>query len=170
MRTLAAAPPTASPARRPAGPCRSQAAAALLAGGLATAALAGTGDLPASEAVFADQVLAEANAQRQRMQLPALRTAQDLAALAADHSALMARRSQLGHDGFEARFARARRLTCVENLAAGYRSAAQLVAGWQASPSHHQNLLDARVQEVGVASVAGHVTWLACSAGTLPAR
>ena len=39
-----------------------------------------------------------------------------------------------------------------------------MLAGWRRSADHHRNLLDARVQEVGVASVAGHVTWLACSA------
>ena len=149
--------------------------AALVVGGcLCAAALVGTpvaaADAPALDIMLAEQVLAETNAARQRHQLPPLQSAPSLAVLAAEHSATMARRGQLGHDGFDARFSRAQRMTCVENLAAGYRSAEQVVAGWHASPSHRQNLLDARVQEVGVASVAGHVTWLACSAGALPRR
>lgn len=119
---------------------------------------------------FATRVLAEANRYRQGHNLSVLQPAPALAALAAEHSAHMAQLGRLSHAGFQERFRRARRTTCVENLAAGFVDARPLVAAWRVSPSHHENLLDERVQDVGVASVAGHVTWLACSAEAAPGR
>lgn len=118
----------------------------------------------AADAALAEQVLDAVNRYRSDQQLPPLQASAELAALAAGHSAQMARLGRLGHAGFDQRFARARRQTCVENLAAGFTRAAPMIAGWQVSPDHHRNLLDPRVQQAGVASVAGHVTWLACSA------
>lgn len=146
------------PARR-----RSALAASLLAW-LVTAAPAQPAGSSAADATLADQVLAAVNHYRVGAQLQALQPAADLAALAAEHSSQMAQQRQLSHDGFNSRFMRARRQTCVENLAAGFTRAAPMIDGWRLSADHHRNLLDARVQEVGVASIAGHVTWLACSA------
>jgi uncharacterized protein YkwD len=37
-----------------------------------------------------------------------------------------------------------------ENIAAGYASAAEVVAGWQASPGHNANLLNANFRTIGV--------------------
>jgi uncharacterized protein YkwD len=119
-----------------------------------------------ADAALAVQVLDATNRYRASHQLPALQPSTALAALAAEHSGHMAQLRQLSHAGFHDRFERARRQTCVENLAAGFSRAEPMLAGWQQSADHHRNLLDARVQEVGVASVAGHVTWLACSAGS----
>jgi uncharacterized protein YkwD len=119
---------------------------------------------------FANQVLTEVNRYRQDQQRQPLRPAPWLATLAAEHSAAMAQMGAITHAGFQTRFLRARRQTCVENLAAGFTRAGPLVAGWRASPDHHRNLLDTRVQEVGVASVNGHVTWLACSATGVDGR
>ena len=120
----------------------------------------------------ADRALAElvidvVNRYRAAQQLPALQPSAALTALAAEHSDNLARQHRLTHAGFHDRFERARRMTCVENLAAGFNRAESMLTGWRQSPDHHRNLLDARVQEVGVASVAGHVTWLACSAGSV---
>lgn len=137
--------------------------------GLCSGAIALAQPAPASDDLAA-QVLAEVNRYRQAQRLPPLQAAPWLATLAAEHSADMARLGGLSHAGFQDRFQRARRQTCVENLAAGYSQASRLLAGWRGSPGHHQNLLDARVQEVGVASVNGHVTWLACSADGPPGR
>jgi len=136
---------------------------------LALLAVQGARTQPA-RADFATQVLDEANRYRRGQNLPPLLPSEPLAALAAEHSAEMARLGRLSHGGFQERFRRAGRMTCVENLAAGFTDARQLVAGWRASGSHHQNLLDARVHEVGVASVATHVTWLACSSEAAPGR
>jgi len=160
--------------RQPAARCRHLAlAAALCLCNMATAlALAqpAAARAGADDDGFASQVLAEANRYRQAQQLPPLQAAPWLATLAAEHSAQMARLSGLSHAGFQDRFLGARRQTCVENLAAGFHQASRLVAAWRASASHHQNLLDGRVQDVGVASINGHVTWLACSADPAPGR
>jgi uncharacterized protein YkwD len=42
----------------------------------------------------------------------------------------------------------------AENLAAGYSSLDEAMAGWKASAGHRANLLNSRVTEIGVAAVA----------------
>ena len=185
-RTPTAAPP-ASPQRKMAPvstitrpherlpgqrPVRRKRAARWLAGSLVALATAGAPPLsaePAAPPDFAQQVLEAVNQHRAQHQLPPWETDATLIEIAAEHSSAMAQRGALSHDGFRSRFERARRGVCVENLAARYRQADRLVAGWQASPGHGENLLDARVQQVGVASVGGYVTLLACSAARVPA-
>lgn len=141
-------------------------AAGLLAGCVAwlagTVSAQATGS-SAADTALAAQVLDAVNRYREGQQLPVLQPSAMLAALAAEHSGHMAQLRRLSHAGFHERFERARRGTCVENLAAGFTRAEPMLAGWRQSLDHHRNLLDARVQDVGVASVAGHVTWLACS-------
>ncbi len=85
-----------------------------------------------------------------------------LAAIARDHSRLMAQRARLGHDGFDGRFRQTRSTLCVETLAAGFSDAAALVGAWHQSSTHHANLLEPRARRAGVASVDGYVTLLAC--------
>lgn len=118
---------------------------------------------PVAPADFARQLLAQINRYRAQQQLAPLQLEASLAAIAADHSQAMARSGTLSHAGFGSRFDRTQRTACVENLAAGYRDADRLVEGWQASPKHHENLLDAQVQQVGIARVGDYVTWLACT-------
>lgn len=145
---------------------RDRLAACLLAGSMAWQAgtvAAQTTDSNAADIALAEQVLDAVNRYREAQQLPVLQPSAVLAALAAEHSSQMAQVGRLSHAGFHERFDRARRRTCVENLAAGFSRAEPMLDGWRQSPDHHRNLLDARVQDVGVASVAGHVTWLACS-------
>lgn len=159
------------PFQRPSG--RRRRAARWLACALAWAVNAGAQPLPVDTAAdrdFAQQVLAAVNHHRQQQQLAPWQADATLGEIAAGHSHAMAREGALSHAGFQTRFARAQRRVCVENLAARYRQADRLVAGWQASPGHGENLLDARVQQVGVASVGGYVTLLACSAARVPAR
>jgi uncharacterized protein YkwD len=42
----------------------------------------------------------------------------------------------------------------AENLAAGYSSLDETMAGWKASAGHRRNLLNPRVTEIGIAAVA----------------
>ena len=119
-----------------------------------------TGD--ASEAVFSGQVLAAVNQYRAQQALAAWPSDDGLLTIALDHSRLMARRTRLGHDGFDRRVQQARSRQCVETLAAGFRDAEALVAAWRQSPSHHDKLLEPQARRAGVASVAGYVTLLAC--------
>lgn len=113
-------------------------------------------------ALLVPQVLAQVNQYRVQLGLAPWLADAALTDIALDHSRLMAQRGQLGHDGFELRFARARRMACVENLAAGFAQASAVLAGWQASPPHHANLLQPSVRLAGIAEVGGYITLLVC--------
>lgn len=91
-----------------------------------------------------------------------LQLAPELQVIAMAHSADMAARGRLSHDGFQTRFERASSLLCVENVAAGSSSPATLVALWSRSPPHRRNLHEARVRRAGIADVKGYVTLFAC--------
>jgi len=108
-------------------------------------------------------VLAAVNDYRLRNQLPRLEPDDTLQALALEHSRDMSRSARLSHSGFQARFQRAHRRLCVENLAGGFRQADAVLDGWRASPTHLVNLLEPRVVRVGLAQVDGWVTLFACS-------
>ena len=111
---------------------------------------------------LAERVLQVVNRQRLGLGLQAWQPDPDLALIAQAHSLLMAQRGQIGHDGFDGRFAQARRPACVENLAAGFAQAEPLVAAWLASASHRDNLLAPGPRHVGLANVAGYISLLAC--------
>jgi uncharacterized protein YkwD len=42
--------------------------------------------------------------------------------------------------------------TAVENVSAGYFSLADVMGGWQRSPQHNANLLDAPMRRMGIAT------------------
>ena len=107
-------------------------------------------------------VLVEVNRYRSSQGLHPLQQDHLLLAIAAEHSQTLAREGRLSHSGFAQRFQRSGAALCVENLAAGLSRAELVVAAWRQSPAHHLNLLDARVQQVGLASTRGVVAMLAC--------
>ena len=119
-------------------------------------------DEAARQAFFAQQVLVRVNGYRTSQGLGQLQPDAGLTAIAAEHSRRMAQRQRIGHDGFDQRFARSRRNRCVETLAADFTHADALLAGWLASPAHQAQLRVPQVRDVGVASVEGYVTLLAC--------
>lgn len=108
------------------------------------------------------QLLQLVNHHRSSQALPTWEPDTDLALIATAHSQHMAERRRIGHEGFDARFAQARRRLCVENLAAGFNRPEPLLAAWLASPSHRDNLLARRPRWVGLGQVAGYVTLMAC--------
>ncbi|MDE2579052.1 MAG: CAP domain-containing protein [Hyphomicrobiales bacterium] len=78
---------------------------------------------------------------------------------ARQQAAAMASADQLSHEvagGLTARLGRAgiAQRTAVENVSAGYQSTARVIAGWQRSPGHNQNLLDPSARRMGIAAVA----------------
>lgn len=111
---------------------------------------------------FAQAALAAVNRYRQGHGLADWQPDPALATIAADHSRSQAAQGRLDHAGFTQRFARSGALSCVENLAAGYRDADAVVAAWHKSPAHRDNLQAPELQRVGLASDAGFVTLLAC--------
>lgn len=82
--------------------------------------------------------------------------------LAHEHSAAMARRGTLDHDGFRSRFERSGYSACVENLARNQHTPADLVAAWSRSSGHNANMLNVRVTHAAVAQSGTYVTFLAC--------
>lgn len=102
------------------------------------------------------------NAYRAQNGLGPLDIADDLAELAHEHSATMSERRQLSHEGFRARFQRAKSRVCVENVGWNHRTPEALLEGWRMSPAHHRNLLDPGVSRMGIAAAARYVTFFAC--------
>lgn len=102
------------------------------------------------------------NEYRQRHGLAPLELADELAALAGEHSHAMAAQRRLSHDGFRDRLQRTGSRVCVENVGQGYRTAEALLEGWRQSPAHHVNLLADDVARMGIAASARYVTFFAC--------
>jgi uncharacterized protein YkwD len=102
------------------------------------------------------------NDYRQRQGLPPLALADDLAELAALHSADMASRQRLSHDGFRDRFRQARSKICVENVGSNFRTPEGLFEGWRRSPDHHRNLLEPKVSRMAIVASSHYVTYFAC--------
>jgi uncharacterized protein YkwD len=115
----------------------------------------------AADPALRQAVLAEVNAFRAREGLPPLRLEERLSQAALAHSADMLARGQLSHDGGDGSkpWDRVQRhgyrwRAVRENVAAGQATAAEVVAGWIASPGHRANMVARDVTEVGVGFAA----------------
>ncbi len=135
----------------------------LLATALPASVTAATGR-PAAEnsEAFVEQLMALINDYRHEQGLSPLRPAAELEALAVEHSDDMAAQRVLTHEGFRTRYARSGSKVCVENLGWNHRTAQALLEGWRQSPSHHRNLLNPKVERVGIAARERYVTFFAC--------
>ena len=51
---------------------------------------------------------------------------------------------------------------CVENIGWNYRSPEAQFDGWRASPGHDRNMLDRRVDHMGIGIADDYVTLIAC--------
>ena len=92
--------------------------------------------------------------------LSELRTDGALAALAAEHSADMARRESLDHDGFMTH--RGPRGARAENVAYGCRESACVIQQWVNSSGHRKNMLIPSLTRYGLAkatSASGKTYW-----------
>jgi len=102
------------------------------------------------------------NRYRESQGLSPLALAQDLVTIAAEHSTDMAARRHLTHEGFHERFKRTGSRMCVENVGWNYPTAEALLEGWRKSPEHHRNLLEPKVERMGIMADARYVTFFAC--------
>ncbi len=139
----------------------------VFAGLLAATALHGVGPVAfaarANDVVKYEKRLEDLiNQYRVRNDLSVLATDSTLATLAREHSAAMAKKSRLSHDGMPSRVTRSRFAMCVENVGWNYPTPEGQFDGWRTSPGHNQNLLDRRVERMGIAIVDGYVTQIAC--------
>jgi uncharacterized protein YkwD len=74
----------------------------------------------------------------------------------------MAKAGQLNHDGFPSRVHRSGLSMCVENVGWNYSTPQAQFDAWRVSAGHNLNMLDKRVDLMGIADVADYVTMIAC--------
>ena len=144
----------------------------VLKGSVAIALLAGLSGLPVTAAIDRGEASADPhylmelaqriNGFRLANGLAPLAPADELVALASQHSRSMDSHRELSHQGFRQRYARAGSRVCVENLGWNYPTPEGLMEGWQGSPAHLRNLLEPRVARMGLAASGDYVTFFAC--------
>jgi len=108
----------------------------------------------------AESVLSAINAARAKAGCGPLRLNGKLVAAAKAHARAMAEQNFFGHSGKDgSRFSSRIKgqgysyRTAAENIAAGQKSAAQVVSSWLKSAGHRRNILNCRMTETGVAVV-----------------
>ncbi|MFF3850634.1 CAP domain-containing protein [Streptomyces sp. NPDC002328] len=146
-RPPASAAPTAAAPSAPAAPAAPSAPAA--------APSASGGAAPASGAVA--RVVALVNSERGKAGCSPLTVNAKLTKAAQDHSADMASHRNMSHTGSDGsdpgtRITRAGYTwsTYGENVAYGYSTPEQVMAGWMSSPGHKRNILNCAFKEIGV--------------------
>jgi uncharacterized protein YkwD len=115
-----------------------------------------------NDADYSQRLGALVNQYRASHGLPDLIVDTTIVGLAHEHSAAMAQTGQLNHDDFPSRVRRSGLPMCVENVGWNYRSPESQFDGWRASPGHNRNMLDPRVERMGIGTVAAYVTMIAC--------
>lgn len=111
---------------------------------------------------YAETLVELVNRYREQQGKPPLVVDRNLAALAREHSAAMAKAGRLNHDDFQSRFRRSGYAMCVENVGWNYPTPQAALVAWQRSPGHDRNLLDARVKHMGIGAASGYVTFIGC--------
>lgn len=108
------------------------------------------------------EVVERTNAERARHGLRALTVDQRLAAAAQGHSADMVHRGFFAHESPDGRQVWDRAVAAgyayrkvAENIAAGQRTAEEVVRGWMESPGHRANILDRDLTQIGVGRAEG---------------
>jgi stress response protein SCP2 len=108
------------------------------------------------------EVVDRTNAERTRRGLRPLTVDTRLAAAAQAHSADMVQRGFFAHESPDGRQVWDRAVAAgyayrkvAENIAAGQRSAEEVVRGWMESPGHRANILDGDLAQIGVGRVEG---------------
>ena len=114
------------------------------------------------DADYPEHLAALVNQYRASHGLPALTVDTTIVGLAREHSAAMAEAGHLNHDDFPARVRRSGLAMCVENVGWNYRSPESQFDSWRVSPGHDRNMLDPRVERIGIGTVAAYVTMIAC--------
>ncbi|MFO1305052.1 MAG: CAP domain-containing protein [Burkholderiales bacterium] len=116
----------------------------------------------AANLAYAQRLATLVNEYRASHRLSPLTVDTTVAALAREHSAAMAKADKLSHDGFPSRVKRSGLPMCVENVGWNYGTAERQFEGWRTSPGHDRNMLDPRVERIGIGTEAAYVTMIAC--------
>ncbi|MFN3282095.1 MAG: CAP domain-containing protein [Tabrizicola sp.] len=108
----------------------------------------------------AESVLAAVNAARAKAGCAPLRANPKLMAAARSHARAMAEQNFFGHSGkdgsrFSSRIKRQGYAfrSAAENIAAGQKSAAEVVRSWLNSAGHRRNMLNCAMRDTGIALV-----------------
>jgi cysteine-rich secretory family protein/TerD domain-containing protein len=108
------------------------------------------------------EVVERTNAERARHGLAPLTTDARLGAAAQAHSADMVRRGFFAHENPDGKQVWDRAVAAgyayrkvAENIAAGQRTAEEVVRGWMESPGHRANILDRDLSQIGVGRAEG---------------
>ena len=112
---------------------------------------------------YARQLSALVNDYRKSQNRPALPIDETIATLAREHSSTMSKAGKLSHDGFESRVHRSGFAMCIENVGWNYALPKGQFDAWRASAGHDRNMLDPRVQRLGIGVAGGYVTMIACA-------
>ena len=131
----------------------------LLSSSICVFAVAGAAN---KDADYPQRLAALVNQYRASHGLPALMVDTTIVGLAREHSAAMAEAGQLNHDDFPTRVRRSGLAICIENVGWNYRSPESQFDSWRVSPGHDRNMLDPRLERIGIGTVAAYVTMIAC--------
>ena len=115
-----------------------------------------------NDAEYPQRLTALVNQYRNSHGLPALVIDKTIVGLAHEHSVGMAKAGHLNHDDFPSRVRRSGLAMCVENVGWNYTTAKNQFENWRASPGHDRNMLDSRVERIGIGVSASYVTMIAC--------
>lgn len=106
---------------------------------------------------IADEVLRLINLEREKSDCTPLVLDSTLSAISTAHSRDMAEHRNLDHSGSDGRSPMQRTVdggysyrVMAENVAAGQRTAAEVVSAWVHSPAHHANIVNCSLQEMGI--------------------
>jgi uncharacterized protein YkwD len=125
-----------------------------LSAGAAGAARCPNANTPAVSASLADMraaVVCLVNQQRTSRGLPPLKVSPKLNTVAQRWTVHMVSHGEFSHANFTARVNAVHYpwRAAAENIATGYPTPSEVVAGWMASPGHCHNILDPSMREVG---------------------
>lgn len=131
-----------------------------LAGGVGNSADTAFAQTASTRSVNPSELLAAVNAYRRTNGLPAVSSDASVTNAARAHARAMAEANSLSHElGGDLRSRLANfgvgRTTAVENIAWGVNSVPEVIALWQNSPGHNQNLLAPDVTRFGIGAAPG---------------
>jgi len=118
--------------------------------------------VPAEDSGYSRVLLERINLYRLEHGLNPLRPDPGLARLARGHCTEMFQRRKMNHRHFKDRQAQAGSRLCIENVGWNFISPLQMFDGWRESRGHNRNLLEDRVNRVGIAEIGRYVTYFAC--------
>jgi uncharacterized protein YkwD len=112
---------------------------------------------------YSKELLDLVNHYRTSRHLKSLSFDRKLMAFARDHSSNMHQREDLNHDGFNERFKKSGRNSCVENVGWNSKTAKEQFLVWKRSAGHDKNMLARDIKKVGISKIGAYVTFFACN-------